>query len=105
MVKQLAKIYGFEAFFYWQPTLLSKVNRTLFEKTLFDKAHPYHDSFAAVYKVIKESSHEDVIDISDVFTNNKKTLFYDWVHVLEEGNDIIAQRMSIDIVNAYQTKK
>lgn len=104
-VKRLAETYGFKAFFYWQPTLLSKTKRTRFEKSLFDKGHPYHESFAAVYKVMEEKSHSDVMNISNIFKDHQQTLFYDWVHVLEAGNDMIAKRMSLDLINFYEAKK
>ena len=102
IVKQLAKIYGFKTFFYWQPTLVSKTNRTLFEKGLFDEGFAYGNGLTSVYKVFKEKSPQDVVNLEDAFENYNGTLFYDWIHVLEQGNDIIGKRMSLDILKVIK---
>ncbi|BBM85150.1 SGNH/GDSL hydrolase family protein [Candidatus Uabimicrobium amorphum] len=101
-VKQLAKIYGFKAFFYWQPTLESKTNRTMFEKTLFEEGFSYHNGLTGVYKVFKEKSPQGIVNLDDALKDHEGTLFYDWIHILEQGNGIIGKRMSGDI---FQTIK
>ena len=50
-----------------------------------------------VSEIIKLS--DEVKDITGIFDNKKNTIFIDWGHISEEGNSIIAEEISDDIIN------
>jgi len=45
----------------------------------------------------------DVISLIDIFDYENESVFFDWVHISEKGNYVIALRMSNDIIKYLET--
>jgi lysophospholipase L1-like esterase len=89
----------FSSLFYWQPTPYTRTNRNQFEESwLTDRAQ--EKFFSEVYTSVKHSplqTRTSFHDISDVFRGYDGTLYVDFAHTTERGNEIIARRMFQDV--------
>ncbi len=91
-VQKLAKNYDFEPFFYWQPVLRTKASPTE-EEVAYRK---YFDGlFGDVYRAATEEieSLQFMTDISDAFDDLERSIYIDFAHVGELGNQVVADRM------------
>jgi hypothetical protein len=90
----------FSPIFYWQPTPYTHANRNQFEESwLKDRAQ--EKFFSEVYASVRSSplqTKTSFHDISDLFQGYDGTLYMDFVHTTERGNQIIASRMFQDVV-------
>lgn len=101
MIKSLEKEFNFKSFFYWQPIMYTKSVLSEDEKNKIWVAGQLKDLFIQTSNKVVKS--RDVHDLTDVFNDNNSTIFIDWCHMAENGNEIIAKRMLKDIQN-YLTK-
>jgi len=97
-VKALARDYGFEAFFFWQPNLFSLSRKTVTssESEIIETASPVLiASQQQVYRAAKERfsgrEEENIFFLGDIFNNVDRPVYIDWHHVGPSGNEIIAQ--------------
>lgn len=92
-VQKLARAYGFKAWFFWQPLLLTKEEPTEEESNYQET--DFGGLLSAVYRAAtKEIRSQDfAIDLSDAFDDHIRTIYIDWAHVSELGNQIIANKM------------
>lgn len=95
IIKALEKGYGFKSFFYWQPAVFTKSNLSDEEKKIF-----VYEGYADLYNNVtnKLKPEDDVRDLSGLFNNKNNTIFTDFCHVTNEGNNIIAETIGKDIV-------
>ncbi len=100
-VKALAKEYGFEAYFFWQPNLysLTRGPMTEYEKqTIEGESLVMVSSQQAVYQKAKERfSHrenENIFFLGNVFDELDEPIYIDWHHVGPNGNEVIATVMT-----------
>ena len=99
IVEAVAEKMGFLPVFYWQPTPYTRTNRNDFEESwLKDPAqeHFFDDVYAAVRRSPLETN-GSFHDISDIFQGYVGTLYIDYAHITERGNEIIARRMFQDV--------
>lgn len=101
IIKSLEKEYNFKSFIYWQPTIYTKNILSEDEKNKIGITQELRDLFIQTSNKVVKS--RDVHDITDVFNDYNSTIFIDWCHMAENGNEIIAKKMSTDIQN-YLTK-
>jgi lysophospholipase L1-like esterase len=100
MAKALAQRFEYQALFYWQPTVFQKNYRTAYENAAAKADHIYRPIIQAVYsKMVQVAPRNGIIDISGIFSNETQPYFVDEVHPNEEGNRLIARRMSRDILH------
>jgi lysophospholipase L1-like esterase len=100
MAKALAQRFEYQMFFYWQPTVLQKNYRTAYENSAAKANDIYRPIVQAVYsKMAQVALRNGIIDISGIFSSETQPYFVDEVHLNEEGNRLIAQRMSRDILH------
>ena len=112
-VQALETEFGFRAIFYWQPLLFEKSQRTALEREL--EVDP---QFEQLYRITHEVARDTVgrqsefarevaaaadrlIYIGDLFSGeawNEVTLYRSFGHLLDVGNDAVAQRMLADVV-------
>lgn len=94
LVKNLADAYGFKVWFFWQPVLYTRDKPTVFEHGSAYQTR-LGENLAEVYRAAtKEIRMKDfAIDLSEIFHNRRETIYIDWAHVSELGNNIIAERM------------
>ena len=97
MVRALAREYGFDYAFFWQPVLWrTRKPLTAAEKGKYDDAlQGLPEIVNAVYTRIHEIAlREDHLhDISDAFDGQPGFIYLDWNHVVPEGNALVARRM------------
>lgn len=95
--KSLENEYGLKVFNFMQPNIYSKKNLTKIEQDHF-KDHQYYEnlydlSYDAVRKDAVMINDSTFVDISDVFDTAEKTIFTDFCHTGELGNQLVAARM------------
>lgn len=95
MIKSFEKEYDFKSFFYWQPTIYTKSIRTEAEKNISDNSNQLADMFIQTSKEAVKS--KDVRDLTQIFNNINSTIYFDWCHISEKGNGIIAKDMAEDV--------
>ncbi|MDE0635548.1 MAG: SGNH/GDSL hydrolase family protein [Candidatus Poribacteria bacterium] len=93
-VRKIAEVYDFESIFFWQPVIYTKRELSS-EEEEFSKPLVYADMFIKTYRAATEEirSQDFAIDLTDIFDDNRHTIYIDWAHVSEEGNQIIADGM------------
>jgi len=101
IIRALEQEFAFKAFFYWQPSIYSKSTVSKEEKQLLSASlgtYPYLDEMHEdIAKRIRAS--EEVIDLAYVFDDIDHTVFIDEIHISEEGNKIVSEHISEDIIN------
>jgi len=105
-VEALAKTYGFKAFFFWQPNILSGTKPLVpYEKVIFDRHEGvsfqaqnsvYHDA----KKAFSNREKENIFFIGDIFNTTEEGLYIDWCHVAPEGNRIVSDTIYRNIKKA-----
>ncbi len=108
VVRLLARRHGFEAIFFWQPSVFTKKNLTEWERQAFFhekrpvRAGRFHGE---VHKVLRVRMSAEKItnlhDLSGIFDDYVgRRLFIDHYHVTEVGNDKVADAMT-QILQSY----
>ncbi len=99
-VKAIAKDYGFEAYFFWQPHLFSLTRSPFddYERRVIEAASPVLvESQRQVFLAAKErfsGREEDNIHfLGHVFDDVAELIYIDWNHIGPNGSEIIAQEM------------
>jgi len=102
IVQALEEAFGFRAFFYWQPSIYTKQPLSNEEKSRMRDVTFLSRSYDAVLNLLKNSR---VIDLTNIFDHEKASIFIDSIHTSEEGNSIIAERISRDLSRYLQRAK
>ena len=92
IIDGLGKEYNFTVFYFWQPTIFTKRQLSENEKSFDPKID---ENFALeVYSKIKLYNNSDnFYDISDIFEDINDSVYVDFCHISEEGNEMIADRI------------
>jgi len=91
---------GFKSLFYWQPSPYTRADLNAFERSWLDDPE-VNKMFSGMYTVVKRSplmKEASFHDISDVFRGEVGTLYVDYAHTTERGNEIIARRIYQDVM-------
>jgi len=95
--KSLENEYGFKVFNFMQPNIYSKKNLTEYEQWAYESQQYYENLYKLSYETVRKDSlmikDSTFIDISDVFDNAEKTVYFDFCHTGELGNKLVAKRM------------
>lgn len=92
-VQGMAQRFGFRTLFFWQPTVFSKAQRSADEATAAGTRADFAPLYAATRDQLPEADLLGVVDLSEVFGDSEQAVFFDFCHVNEAGNRIIAQAM------------
>ena len=106
-VKALAKSFYFDAIFYWQPTILTKMRLTPYEKELEVAGESLLESrslFRCVNAMISPKTEPFIQDITDILSEEDKSYYIDYFHINEKGNEKIARKIADDIFQKYESK-
>ncbi|WP_420571710.1 hypothetical protein [Kordia sp.] len=106
--KSLENEYGFTVFNFVQPNIYSKKYLSETEQEYF-KSHQYYEN---LYKLSYEAVRKDslmikdttFVDISNVFDNTEKTIYFDFCHTGEVGNKLVANKIFPHIKPLLETK-
>jgi hypothetical protein len=98
IVEALAKQYGFDFFFFWQPLLgTGKKKLTAEEQEIRSKMEPAFSRLAnSIWQnmALKENKYDNLVYLAKLFDTTHKQIWIDeWGHVTPEGNRIIAESM------------
>lgn len=105
IVDALSKKYGFDYYFFWQPSLYEESKPlTLEEQEIKGRLVPASGSERiefrhAVYSLIKSEAEkrDKLYYIADIFNDTQDLMYFDGAHLIPDGNRIIAQRIA-DII-------
>jgi lysophospholipase L1-like esterase len=93
-VQRLSRCYGFKYLFFWQPSLFTNKALTAEEKKA--PSWNYMDwvkTTQLVYDRMANVKMDHFYNISTMFDHKKKTLFFSWAHIIEDGNEQVAERI------------
>jgi lysophospholipase L1-like esterase len=93
-VKRLSENFGFKCLFIWQPALFTNKALTADEKK--EPAWKYMDWVKItelVYERMAKVKMDRFHNISNMFDQKNKTLFFSWAHITEEGNELVTERI------------
>ncbi|MEW5819051.1 MAG: SGNH/GDSL hydrolase family protein [Cyanobacteriota bacterium] len=101
IIENLGKLFSFKTLFYWQPNVFFKEQLTDVEKNRSAPELYLKDFYKNTYKQVTLSSYlnnkSNFHNISEIFMDDKDTIFIDYCHLNEEGNKVIAERMFNDL--------
>jgi len=91
LVRLLAKAYGFECFFFWQPTVFSTDTITAADGFNKKKYGVYNTFFNCAYAKVPslESSEQNFYDLQKVLGSTDESLFFDFCHTKPNANKTI----------------
>jgi len=109
LVRALANTYGFKYVFFWQPNLFEKKDLTKTEQEQADQMKTEGVFFRKAYDVVRASdlgakSGGRFHDISTIFADETKPVYFDFCHMAEEGNHVVASHMIdpvLSILNSH----
>jgi lysophospholipase L1-like esterase len=100
IVNRLARGFGFETLYYWQPLVFDKPSPTPYEREEAQKLGWARNFLGEVYDAIRTStelsSERHFHDLSRIFTDSQGLIFIDYCHTTESANDRIAEAMARD---------
>lgn len=99
LIRAVAREFGVQTLFVWQPAILYKQSLTPQEQILVDENRRSWPGFDEYYQAVDEALRrrvrdegiDDLVILSDLFADETRYLFYDRVHVIEDANTMIAQ--------------
>lgn len=96
VVNGLAREYGFDYAFFWQPNLFAS-HKELFgpEKDIRHSAKLAHleQWVPRVYELVDEQKRDHFYDISNALDGIHEQSYLDWCHIVMSANRVVAQRM------------
>lgn len=106
----LANAYGFEVFNFFQPVIYSKTTPSESEKE-FSKSGEYmkelyHRFYSDVNLNSELKSSNNFFNISDALNGKESTLYFDFCHISEIGNKIVADTIfsHLNLENKFSSK-
>ena len=98
IVDALAQRFGFQALFFWQPTVFTKKRLSLREQqwygqfwSRFGGSGPlFGKVYGAFRERIRTNTVDNIYDLSGIFDEASNTVFIDEFHIVEAGNEKIA---------------
>jgi lysophospholipase L1-like esterase len=102
LVEALSRRYGFEALFYWQPTIFQKATLSKYEHNQRKQVSDLGPFYRRADSLVRESGLAEKTggsfhNLGLVFAEVSDPLFVDWCHLGETGNELIAKRMALDV--------
>lgn len=96
LASKIAAAYNIKALFIWLPTLFGKPNLTEYEHKLFDMISSFKPLYSSVKKLITLDNllSPQVINLSNIFYQNKEPIYVDPWHYNEHANHLIAEKIN-----------
>ena len=105
----LEKDYGFKTYNFIQPIIYSKKHLSPTEKEYYKYQEYYENLYRISYNAIKNDSlminDPSLIDISNAFDTTKKTIYVDFCHVSELGNELVAKKIFNSIEKEFSKEE
>ncbi len=94
-VRALGLEFGFEAWFFWQPSVFTKVSRSASEERVYRASLSRHrDLQLAADAALSRHVGTGVVDLSGLFAGSAKPVFIDFCHLSEAGNARVAEAIA-----------
>jgi len=95
LLHMLSDKYAFKAFCFWQPVIFLKKQLSEEERNIdyYKKEARLADVFTLTNSHMTSNPERSFYNISNSLDNSTQTLFIDFCHLSEEGNNVIAQRI------------
>jgi lysophospholipase L1-like esterase len=106
-VEGMARAFGFRCLFYWQPCILDKGTLTAYEQKQEDSVPSALKKFISAVegKIAVVAVQNRVRDVRDLFSQVRQPYFIDEVHITEQGNRLVAERMLPDVLAVIEEQK
>lgn len=92
--KSLENEYGFKVFNFMQPNIYSKKNLSEAEQGYYKDQQYYENLYTLSYENVRKDSlmikDSTFVDISNAFDNTDRTVYFDFCHTGEIGNQLVA---------------
>ena len=106
LIRAAAAEYGVWVLFVWQPIINYKESLTDGEMGIIDQTEQdmpgffeqYLEVDALLRQRVSEENFTDFLVLSDLFSNDTRPLFYDKVHITENGNYTVARAILPEIL-------
>lgn len=95
LLDNLSKIYGFKYLCFWQPVVFTEEKLTDEESNIDVRLQDESLGKLFIYSrdSLKTKSLPHFYDITDVFRGRTKTYYWDWAHLTEDGNEVVADKI------------
>jgi lysophospholipase L1-like esterase len=101
----LALRFGFDVLYYWQPVIWSKKQLSPYEQSISAETTRDLPALDAFYREVwaQVRAHPQLAgnsrfrDLSSAFDGEADSVFWDWTHITESGNERIAEAMARDV--------
>jgi lysophospholipase L1-like esterase len=98
LLDDLSRIYGFKYICFWQPVAFTEDKMTNEESDIFDIRIRLQDRslkklFWCARDYLRQKSFPHVYDISNALRGRTKPYYWDWAHLTEEGNEVVANKI------------
>lgn len=96
VVRALEQAYGFRSFFYWQPAIYDKRRQSEDEQGI-PRDSVFGEMYGRVTELVRRQS--TIVDLSDVFDDEPRSVFVDEFHTSESANELIASLILKDVLH------
>jgi len=107
LLDSLSKTYGFQYICFWQPNLLTEETLADGETDIDVRLHD--ETLRRLFKYnnnyLDAQSFSHFYNISDSLRGRKKPYYFDWMHITEEGNDVVARKIVSLFEKEYLTHR
>ncbi len=104
LARSIGGQHGFDTLFYWQPVVYTKKSLTGFEQRASKLKKEYRlleKTYLNTYSLAENSEALARLDgfrnISDIFDDYEGTMYIDFCHICEKGNEMVATVMARDM--------
>jgi lysophospholipase L1-like esterase len=103
MAQLMARHYGFDVLFYWQPMIFTKRSLTAYERSWYeDAAAKWKEFLLAEYQLVESdaflSQHRRFRSLAKIFDAIEEGYYVDAFHLTEDGNRIVAGEIAKDVI-------
>ncbi|MBE0535814.1 MAG: SGNH/GDSL hydrolase family protein [Phycisphaerae bacterium] len=103
LLKDLSRIYGFNYICFWQP--VSFLEKTLTEEEFGSDPRIRDECLARlsgkVHALLQQKPLDNHIDMVDVLAHRTQSVYFDFCHITEEGNEMVSQRITSAIIGKF----
>ena len=108
LIRAAAREHRARALFVWQPTLYAKTARTGAEQQFLDEVERQEAGFTDLYRAVvgivreraADENFDDILFLTDEFSDVSEGIFFDRVHITEIGNRQVAESLLDPILAA-----
>jgi lysophospholipase L1-like esterase len=109
VITRLGREWGFDTIFFWQPVIFGKPQLTAYEQRCADEIAYLKPFLKQTYDDVRQSktlnAMPNFVNLSDVLTDVTEPLYFDPTHFGEAGNDLVARRMTHEIVPLLEARR